>query len=141
MLDVDGCEDIDPVITENLDILVALGSIGSLGIGVGEFVDQDNLRIAPDDRVYIELGDFQRTMPNCSPWNDLEITDLGFGIGPAMRLYVAYDDIVPFGAEAVALPQHGVGLSNTGRRAKQDAQIAPANPAVSGTGLVTHRSL
>ena len=55
MLDVDCRVDVDAAIEQFLDIEVALGMTAARRIGMGQFVDQRDLRAARDDGVEIDL--------------------------------------------------------------------------------------
>ena len=56
MLDIERREDIDAGGDQLLDIEVALGVPAAGGVGVGELVDENELRAALQDRVEIHLG-------------------------------------------------------------------------------------
>ena len=55
VLDVDGGVDVDAVAEQLLDIEIALGVAAAGRVGVGELVDQHDLRTARDDGVEVHL--------------------------------------------------------------------------------------
>ena len=55
VLDVDGGVDVDAGGEQLLDVEVALGVAAAGGVGVGEFVDEDELRAAGEDGVEVHL--------------------------------------------------------------------------------------
>ena len=56
VLDVDRGVDVDAVAHQLFDVEVALRMAAAFGVGVREFVDQDDLRMAGDDGVEVHLA-------------------------------------------------------------------------------------
>ncbi len=61
MLDIDGRPDVDACIAQFLDVLPPLGVAAAFGVGVREFVDQQQFRLALQRAVEVELA--HRTGP------------------------------------------------------------------------------
>ena len=125
VLNVERRDDVDPGVTQQLDVLVALVVRRARSVRVRQLVDQDDLRVASQDRVGIHLLDDHPAIGNLLAGNDFQIADLRFCLRPAMRLDEADDDILPLGPQPLGLIEHGVGLADPGRGAKKDPQPAP----------------
>ena len=76
----------------------------AFGIGVREFIDQDQLRLALKDGIEIHLGDHAAFVETALLGNDLEAFGQSVGLDPAMGLDHADDDIDAF---EPALPRPG----------------------------------
>ena len=55
VLDIDRGVDVDAAAHQLFDVEIALGMAAAFGIGVGEFVDQHDLRPARDDRIEVHF--------------------------------------------------------------------------------------
>src|SRR3546814_2514898 len=79
---------------------------------------------AAEDGIDVHLGQRAAEIFELTPWNDFEWLDQCFGLGPAVGFDNTDDDIEaraqPFGS----LPEHFIGLADTGRGAEEDLQPA-----------------
>ena len=126
VLDVDRGIDVDAAVEQLLDVEVALGMAAARRIGVGEFVDQNDLRPAGQDGVDIHLVEPLPAMFDAPARDDFEALEQGLGLLPAMGLDHADDDVVAIALAGARLLQHLVGLADAGRRADEDLQLAGA---------------
>ena len=122
VLDVQGGDDIDPGISQKLHILVALGAGRPGHVRVRQFIYQDDLRLAGEDRIHVHIFEDDAPVRQPRPGDDVEITDLRLGIGSSVGLNKADHNIVAFRLEPAPLVEHGVGLANTRRGAEKDPQ-------------------
>ena len=142
--------DVDAVGQQFLDVEIALGMAAARRVGVGEFVDQRDLRPARDQRVEIHL--LERLVLVVEPLarQHFEALQQRFGLRPAMGLDHADDDIGAGLLPGVRALQHLVGLADAGGGADKDLQPAgaarpragpppaahPARAAVQGRGAI-----
>ena len=124
VLDVDRGVDIDAAREQFLDVEIALGMAAAGRVGVGEFVDQRDLRTARDQRVEVHL--LERLILVLDPLarQDLEAVQQRLGLRAAVGLDDADHDIdavLPLGVRAL---QHLVGLADAGGGADEDLEPA-----------------
>src|SRR5207244_11626726 len=67
MLDIQRRENIDTGGDQLLDVEIALGVSAAGGVGVGEFVDKNELRLALEDSVEIHFGQQVTLVPDLLP--------------------------------------------------------------------------
>ncbi len=134
-------DDVDSRVEQVLDILVALGVARARSVGVGELVDQANGRPASQDRVDVHLAEGHAAVFDDARGDDLEVADLLLGLGAAMGLDQADDDVDPLRLEPVPLAEHRIGLAHAGRRAEVDLEPAPRLTADQVQELLGSRSL
>ena len=125
VLDVHRRDDVDPRVEQVLDVLVALGVAATRGVGVGELVDQADRRPARQDGVEVHLAERDAAVLDDAGRDDLEVADLLLGLGAAVGLDEADDDVHALGLEPMPLAEHRVGLADAGRRAEVDLEPAP----------------
>ena len=129
MLDVERRPDTDARVKEFLDVLPALGMAAVRCVGVGEFVDDDQLGLARQRPIQIEFLDRASVVFDLMPRQDFEPLDERARLDAAMSLHEPDDDIDPFVFQAPRVLQHGVGLADPGRSAEEDLQPARSLPA------------
>jgi hypothetical protein len=95
-------------------------------IGVGEFVDENKLRAALEDRVEIHLGQEVTLVLDLLSWDRLETFEQRFGLAPAMRLDEADHDIDPFASPGLGRQQHLICLADPRRSAEKNLKPAAA---------------
>src|SRR5262249_29709802 len=124
VLDVDGGVNVDAVTEQLLDVEVALGMAAAGRIGVGELIDQDDLRVAGDDGVEIHL--LERLSPVFEPLagNDLEILEQGLRLLAPVGFDDANDDVIAVLLSGARLLQHLIGLADAGSGAHEDLEPA-----------------
>ena len=97
MLDVQRRIDVDAAIEQFLDVEIALRMAAALGIGMGEFVDQHEIRPAGEDAVEVHLLERPALVADRDAGDDLEAGDESFGLLAAVGLDDADDDIETVG--------------------------------------------
>ena len=95
-------------------------------IGVGEFVDQHDLRAAGDDGVEVHLLEPLALVFEAPAGNDLEAPEQGLRFLAAMGFDHADDDIVAVFFSGAGLLQHFVGLADARRGADENLELADA---------------
>ena len=125
MLDVHRRDHVDSRVEQVFDVLVALGVARARGIGVGQLVDQADGRPARQDGVDVHLAEGHAAVLDDAGRDDLEVADLLLGLGAAVGLDQADDDVDPLRLEPVPFAEHRVGLAHAGRRAQVDLEPAP----------------
>jgi hypothetical protein len=91
-------------------------------VGVRQLVDDTQRRLAAQDRLEVHLLEHHSAIRLLSPRDDFEIRDAGLGIGAAVALDEADDDVDALAAEGVRILDHRVRLADARRRADIDAQ-------------------
>jgi hypothetical protein len=124
VLDIDGGVNVDSVSEQFFNVEVALGVAAAGHVGVGELVDQHDLRVATDDGVEIHL--LERLSPVFEPpaGNDLEPVEQGLRFLAPVGFDDADDDIVAILLPGARLLQHLVSLADAGRGADEDLESA-----------------
>lgn len=124
VLDVDGGEDIDVGVEEKEDVFVALGGAAAGDVGVGEFVDEDDLGFAREDGVDVHLGEERALVIDLAGGDVFELGgELGGGFA-AVGFDDADDDVFATLTAADALAEHAEGLADAGRVAEKDLEAA-----------------
>ncbi len=136
MLHVHRRPDVDAVGQQLLHVLPALGMARAGDVGVRELVDQHQRRAALQHRVEIELRERAPMMQKIAPRDHRRRADQGGGVGTAVRLDDADDDVDALLDLRLGLRQHRAGLADAGRRAEEDLQVAAPRRAL---GLVRLR--
>ena len=126
VLDVDRGVDVDAVAQQLLDVEIALGMAAAGRVGMGELVDQHDLRAAGDDGVEVHLLEPLAPVFDAPARNDLEPVEQRLGLLAAVRLDDADDDIVAVLLAGARLLQHLVGLADAGRGADENLELADA---------------
>ena len=130
VLDVQRREYVDAGGDQLLDIEIALGVAGARGVGVGQLVDQHELRAPLQDRVEIHLGQKVALVLDLLPGNGFEAVEQRLGLAPAVRLDDADHDIDPLAPLGLGRLQHLVRLAHAGSRSEKD--LEPAAPLLPG---------
>ena len=124
VLDVDGGDHGDAGVEQLLDVLPAFG-VGAAGhVGVGELVDQRDLRMPGQHSLGVELGEARPPVGQHPPGDDLQAFEQLGDARPAVRFDEADDDVGAPGEPAPALVEHRVGLADAGGRAQVDPELA-----------------
>ena len=124
VLDVDGREDVDPGGQRVGDVLVALAVLEPRRVGVGELVDQRQLRVAREQRRQVHLGGDGAAHLDLAPRHELQPARLLARLRPVVRLQVADHHVAPGDQLGLALLQHPVGLADPRRHPQEDLQPA-----------------
>ena len=114
VLDIDGGVDVDAVRQQLLDVEITLGMTAAGDVGVGEFVDQHQRRMARDDGIEVHLLDELPAIVDALARNDLEPAQQRLGLGAAMGLDEADHDVDAGLAPGMGALQHLIGLADAG---------------------------
>ncbi len=126
VLDVDGGVDVDAARQQFLDIEIALGMAAAGDVGMGEFVDQGNLRMPRDHGIEVHLLKHLILVFDPPARNDFQPPQQRFGLGPSVGLDEAHDDVGASFQLGVRALQHFVGLADAGGGADENLQPAGA---------------
>ncbi len=132
MLDVDGGVDVDAPGEQFLDVEIALGMAAAGRVGMGEFIDQRDLRMARDQRVEIHLLDDLILVVDPLARENFKALQQRQRLCPPVGLDHADDNIgagLQLGTRAL---QHLVGLADAGGGADED--LEPAGTTVLAPG-------
>ena len=126
VLDVERGVDVDAGVEQLLDVVPALGMARAFDVGVRELVDQDDGGVALQRRVEIELANLRAAVFDDPRRQDFEPFEQRRGLGAAVGLDDADDDVETLGALLARGEQHRVGLADAGGGAEEDLQPAAA---------------
>ena len=126
VLDVDRGVDVDAVGEDFLDVEVALGVPAAGRVGVGELVDEHDLRVPRDHRVEVHLLDGVAAIADRFAGDDRQALEQRLGFLAPVGLDDADHDVGAVLALGAGLQEHLVGLADAGRGADEDAQLADA---------------
>ena len=126
VLNVDRGVDVDAAGHQLFDVEIALRVAAAFGIGVREFVDQNDLRPAGNDGVEIHLLKRLAFVFEAPAWNDFEAFQQRLGLLAAVGFDDTDDDIVPVLPAGMGLLQHFVCFANAGSSADKDSELADA---------------
>ena len=124
MLDVERGPDVDAGLEQFLDILPPLRVAAVRRVGVGEFVDDDQLGLARQRRVYVEFLDDLAAIIDFSTRKNLQVLGERLRLLASMGFDETDEDIDAIGAARAGALQHRIGLADAGRRAEKNAQPA-----------------
>src|SRR5580700_3069727 len=124
VLDVHGRKNIDTGVENLEDILVALGVLASFNVSVGELIDQNDLRFARDDSVYVHLFEKRSLVVNFLARHGLETAGEFGGGFAAMGLNYADHHVFAAALAANCLAQHVIGLTHPGGVTKEQLENA-----------------
>ena len=128
MLDIERGEDVDARCEDLLDVLVALGVLGTRRVRVGELVDQAQLWRAPQDRREVHLLKIGLSIRHLATAHDGQPLGEPGGLGTTVRLEQANCHVAARLPLGLALEQHEIGLSDPSGHPKEDLQMATAAP-------------
>ncbi len=143
VLHVDRRDDRDARVEQLLDVLPAFGVLAAWRVGVREFVDQHDVRLAPQHSLDVELGEALAAVLDVFGRHHLDALDQVGGLLAAMRLDDRGDHIGAALDPAMRLAEHRVGLADPRRRTQVDAQLAALLLVVGPVGahmIIIHRS-
>jgi hypothetical protein len=116
---------VDAGVQELVDVLPALGVTRPLHVGVGQLVDQQQLRAPLQRSVQVELLDLDAAVQHPAAWQELEAEQLCARLVAPMRFHDADDDVplllLHFCAREL---EHRVGLAHARRGAEEDRELA-----------------
>ena len=126
VLDVQGGPDVDPGDEQFLHVLPPLGMARAGSVGVGVFVDQQQLGLAAQRRVDVELHQLAAAVFDRAAGQHLKPAGQGLGVLAAVGLDHAHDHIDALLQAPLADGEHLVGLADAGGHAEVD--LEPATP-------------
>ncbi len=129
MLDVQRRPNVDPRLQQLLDVLPPLGMARARRIGVGVFVDQQEVGFAGQRRVEVELGARAAFVIELLPRQDFQLAQQRLGLAPPVRFDDPDNDVEAFRLAAPGLAQHVERLADAWRHAEEDLEPSPACPA------------
>src|SRR5262245_42124953 len=118
MLNVECRDDIDPGVTDDLNVLVALLSIGLGRIRVREFIDEAHYRPPAYDRLSVHFLDDHALVLDPLPWKDVQPRHHLRCGGAPVRLDEPNDDVLAVVPPTLTLAEHRVGLADTWKGAQ-----------------------
>ena len=124
VLDVDGGEDVDSRFEHVLDVLVALLVLHPGGVGMGQLVDQRQVRRPADHRIGIHLPQDRVPVGNPRLGNRLETLGESHRLAAVVRFQVADHDVLPGFRLGVPLLKHPIGLSHPSGHPEEDLVVA-----------------
>ncbi len=125
VLNIQRCVHIDPVVQQLQDILVAFRVAAARGVGVREFVDQGEGRLAGEQGVEVHLLDGGPPVVHATARNEGQILQQEFRLPPAVGFDQSDDQIGSFGPLDLGGLQHVVGLPDTGTHPEEDLEAPP----------------
>ena len=128
MLDVERRPYVDAGVEQLLDVLPALGMAAFGRVGVSELVDDDQLRLALERRVDVELADGVAAVVDHAARQNLESLEESARLGAPVRFDEADDDVDALVLQAARALQHRVGLADAGRGADEHLQSTDRFP-------------
>src|SRR5208283_4007178 len=91
-----------------LHILPALGVAAVGGVGVGELVDENRLRLADEGGVEVELLERAAAIVDAPPWQDLQPLEERFRLAAPMRLDESDHDVAAEGSRRASAGKHRI---------------------------------
>ena len=124
VLDVDGGVDVDAVAQQLGDVEIALGMTTAGRVGVRQFVDQRQCRLAGDQRIDVHLLEHLPAMLDQAQRDAVEAGEQRPCLGAAMGLDHADHDVHAGFQSCVRALQHLIGLADARRGADENFQPA-----------------
>ena len=126
MLDVQRGEDVDARRKHLLHILPALFMAAALGIGMGQFVDEREVRLAGKKGIKIHLGQHAPLIEHGLAGKLRQTCQLGLCFGAAMGFDQRGDHVTAPGRLAMGVVKHRPGFAHAGGCAKKDLKLSPS---------------
>ena len=138
MLNVERRPYVDAGAEQLLDVLPALGVAALRRVGVGEFVDDDQLGPSAERRIEIELLDLRALIVHDAARQNFEIARQRFRLGAAVGFDETDDDVDALLLDRPRALQHRKRLADAGRGAdeyEQPAALALLGQREQGVGI------
>ena len=97
---------------EVLHVLVALGVSTAWNVGMRQFIDERDLRLAAEAGVEVELFDGNAVILHVTPRNAFQAVHQRDGAGAAVRFDKTDDDVHAFGFQPMRFLQHLICLAH-----------------------------
>ena len=119
MLHVERRVDADAGLQQLHDVLPALGVRHAGRVGMGQLVDEDQLRPLGQRGLQVELDQLRAAIGHFLASQHIETEHEGLGLGPDVRLDVADEHVDAFAGLLAARLEHRVGLADPGAAPKK----------------------
>ena len=126
VLDVDRGEHVDAGREQFLNVLPAFRMAAAGGVAVGQFIDQHQLRFGGEEAVEVHFFEHHATVFRAHQRLLRQAAEQRFGFGTTVGFNNAGDDFHTLTQLGVGGLEHGVGLADTGRGAKENLEPASA---------------
>ena len=136
VLHVDGGDHRDAGVEQLFDVHPAFRVLAARGVGVGQFVDEDDLRPPGQYGRYVEFGETAAAVVDVARRDDVYPVEQLGGLLAAVGLDHRGDQVRAALEAAVRLAEHCEGLADTRRRTEVDAQLAPLRLGAGRGGLL-----
>ena len=113
-----------PLSSSRRNVFVAFGEAAALDVGVGELVDEGDLRRAREDGVDVHLGEERALIFDFAAGDLVEFAGELGGAAAAVSLDNADDDVLAAAAPAQALAEHAEGFADPWSVAEEDFEAA-----------------
>src|SRR5262249_44292907 len=111
VLDIERRVDVDALIQQLLDVEIALRMTATCDIGMGKFVDEDDLRMPRQDGIEVHLLDPLAFVIDPLTRDDFEIFEERLGLLTAVGLHYAHNDVIAVLLSRPGLLQHLIGFA------------------------------
>ena len=125
MLDIDSSINIDPGVQKFLHILITLGMTAALGIGMRQFIYQDQPRFPLQRTVNIKLPEGHLTIKHLLCGNLFKSLQESRGLRSGMRFNIPGNHVGSICFRQMRCLQHGIGFSYACGITKENLQLAP----------------
>src|SRR5262245_34716852 len=116
--------DVDTVAQQLLDIQISLRVTTAGRIGVSEFIDQNDLRVAGDDGIKVHLLQELASILDAPAGNGFQILQKRLRLFAAMSFDHTDHDVIAILYPGARALEHLVGFADPRRRADEDSQLA-----------------
>ena len=124
VLDVERRVDVDALAQQLFDIEIALGVPAARGIGMGELIDERQVRAARDERVEVHLLERVILVFDRAARKDFKAVEQRLGLFAAVRLDHADGHVRAIFGSGAGLLQHLVGLADARSGTEEDLQAS-----------------
>ena len=123
VLDIHRGEDVDAVLGELQDVLVAFTVSRTGRVRVGQLVDQDELRLPRHDRIRVHFLERHPAVGDRHTGDELETGRQVVGVLPLVAFQVPDDDVGTLLLHPPGFQEHRERLADTGRHAEEDFEL------------------
>ena len=127
VLDVEGCEDVDPGLDQLDDILPPLRVARAGGVRVGQLIHEDERGPPGKDRLEVHLGEGDAAVGNLLAGHNGQPRKQRLGFDPAVGLDDTHDGFQPVVAFLLSSPKHGERLAHAGTHSEK--HLEPSAPS------------
>ena len=124
VLNVHGGEHVDAGVEQFEHIFIALAMLAAFDVGVRQFVDQSDLRLARQDGVHIHLFEQRALVFDLLARNDFQVRHQFGDAFAAVGFHHADDNVFAAAVAADGFAQHVVGLADARRVSEEEFEDA-----------------